>query len=149
MPEHIRTSVRKAFAAILANGLAGVEIHPMRPRPLGLKSPGQAVEIFITQDPVTTQGNHCGNGEYLHSMTVQVVGYHVSANPSEENSEASDLLALDIEKLMHAPGALAGLVTDHWLEGTDLALDAGSYSNASFMQRWRVELVSSLADQLA
>ena len=126
MPEHIRTTIRKAIADLLENdpALAGVGIYRARARPIGLQGTnGSAVEILVPREVTSAQGAHGESGEYERRIEVQLIGY-VGAVEGETAVDGADDLSLKLETALHSDLTLGGKVIDLWLEGTDLALDA-------------------------
>ncbi len=146
MAEHIRTTVRNAIAGHLTGHalFAGIAIYKSRSRPIGLRGSEQsAVEILVPREITNGQGNHDGDGEYERRIEVQLIGY-CTAVTDEDAADRADDLALQLETAMHDDLTLGGIVTALWMEGTDLALDANAYANASFSQVWKVLVTSSL-----
>ena len=146
MAEHIRTTIRNAISAhLVGNALFdGIPVHKSRSRPIGLKGSGKfVVEILIPREKTEPQGNHDGSAEYEREIEVQLIGYCSAVN-DDEATDVSDDLALKIETAMHDDTTLGGIVTDLWMEGSDFALDANAYANASFALVWKVLVTSSL-----
>ena len=144
---HIRTSVRRAVGEILRAhpGLAGVTVHTARSRPIGLKGGDRkALEVLIPRE-TSDRINAPREDTYERMIDVQIVGY-ASAGDDDDAADAGDDLAQAVEKALAVDPSLGDIAVDCWLTGTDMALDPGVYSRASFAQTWRVDVTASLAD---